>query len=272
MYTALGSYLDAKSNQGCWLLRIDDLDTPRNVAGATDSILSCLLRFGLHWDGEVYFQSQHLPQYQQQLLRLKQQNRVYACRCSRKKLAHAVIYPGDCRDCNFPDNDSTALRVRTQNLAIQFQDALQGCISQNLALEQGDFIIRRRDQIIAYQFAVVIDDADQGINHVVRGVDLLESTPKQLYLQQLLGLPMPRYLHLPLIVDEQGQKLSKQTLARPVDDSRPAHTLFFLLQLLQQHPPLKLKQAGIQDQLNWAIAHWQPQTLKKIRAIQPPIH
>jgi len=263
--------LDARYHKGFWRLRIDDLDTPRNVTGATDAILHCLQRFGLQWDGEVYFQSQHLQQYQQSLAKLQRQEWLYACRCSRKKLANSLVYPGYCRQAGFPDDHTTALRLKTQDLTIEFDDALQGNICQNLALEQGDFVIRRRDQIIAYQFAVVIDDNSQGISHVVRGADLLDSTPKQIYLQQLLGYSTPHYLHLPLIVDEHGEKLSKQTLAAPIDDSQPTATLFFLLKLLQQNPPENLLSASVQQQLNWAIAHWQPQALQKVRAIQPPI-
>lgn len=263
--------MDARYHKGFWRLRIDDLDTPRNVDGATDAILQCLQRFGLQWDGEVYFQSQHLPQYLQSLAQLQLQHRLYACRCSRKKLGNCLIYPGFCRDADFSDDHSTALRLKTQDLTIEFDDALQGKVCQNMAVEQGDFVIRRRDQIIAYQFAVVIDDNDQGISHVVRGADLLDSTPKQIYLQQLMGYPTPHYLHLPLIVDEHGDKLSKQTLATPIDDSQPTATLYLLLTLLQQNPPENLQSASVQEQLNWAIAHWQPQALKKIRAIRPPI-
>ena len=267
----MASFLDAKHHKGLWRLRIDDLDTPRNVAGATDAILRCLQRFGLQWDGEVYFQSQHLQLYQQKLTHLKQQQWLYACRCSRKELANSTIYPGFCRDADLADNNSTALRLKTQDVNIEFNDGLQGKVSQNLAFGQGDFVIRRRDQIIAYQFAVVIDDNNQHITHVVRGADLLDSTPKQIYLQQLLGYPTPHYLHLPLIIDEHGQKLSKQTLASPIDDSQPAATLFLLLKLLQQNPPKNLQNTSIQTQLNWAIAHWQPLALKKIRAIRPSI-
>lgn len=253
-------------------MRIDDLDTPRNVDGALDAILHCLQRFGLHWDGEVYYQSQQLDAYQQILSELRQQQWLYACHCSRKTLGHAAVYPGHCRDAGFSFDEPSAWRLKTLDLQIEFDDALQGKVSQNLAREHGDFIVRRKDDIIAYQFAVVIDDYLQQINHVVRGVDLLDSTPKQIYQQQLLAYPQPHYMHLPLIVDAEGNKLSKQTLAAPVDDANPASTLFLLLQLLQQNPPFSLKNASISAQLDWAISHWQPLALKKMRAIQPPIH
>lgn len=253
-------------------MRIDDLDTPRNVAGASDAILHCLSRFGLDWDGEVFYESQHMACYQAILTHLQHQKHLYACRCSRKTLANTPIYPGYCRDAGLAADTSTALRLKTLDTQIQFTDGLQGKVSQNLAREQGDFIVRRRDQIIAYQFAVVIDDYQQGITHIVRGTDLLDSTPKQIFLQQLLNYPTPHYLHLPVIVDRQGDKLSKQTLANPVDETNPTATLFLLLQLLRQNPPLSLKKAPLQEQLSWAIAHWQPQALKKIRAIQALIH
>jgi glutamyl-Q tRNA(Asp) synthetase len=252
------------------LLRIDDLDTPRNVNGASDAILRCLERFGLQWDQTADYQSRHLQAYQQILAELQQQHWLYACRCSRKVLNNQTIYPGNCREAGYPDSAETALRLKTQDMSIEFKDGLQGWVRQNLALEHGDFVVRRRDQIIAYQFAVVIDDYRQEINHVVRGTDLLDSTPKQLYLQQLLHYPQPHYLHLPLIVDLQGCKLSKQTLAAPVDATQPTETLFLLLKLLQQNPPAELQHAYIQDQLNWAVEHWQPQALKTIAVIQQP--
>jgi len=272
LYTALASYLDARRHGGLWLLRIDDLDTPRNTEGAVDAILQCLQHFGLQWNGEVYYQSQHIDTYQSILKRLQQQYWLYACHCSRKTLGHAPVYPGNCRYAGFSFEEPSAWRLKIQDVQIEFDDALQGTISQNLARDHGDFILRRKDNIIAYQFAVVIDDYLQQVNHVVRGVDLLDSTPKQIYQQQLLTYPQPHYMHLPLIVDQQGDKLSKQTLAAPVDDTRPEATLFLLLQMLQQNPPDTLRHAPINTQLDWAIAHWHPLALKKIRAIQPPIH
>lgn len=254
------------------MLRIDDLDTPRNVNGAANAILACLRRFGLTWDGEVDYQSAHLAEYRRILQRLFDTDTLYACRCSRKDLQGLGVYPGRCRALNHPNDAQGALRVRTDDRQIEFNDGLQGHISQNLASEHGDFVVRRRDGIIAYQFAVVVDDSRQGVNHVVRGVDLLDSTPKQLYLQRLLGYPSPAYLHLPVIVDGNGQKLSKQTLAAPVDTQQPEATLWRLLNLLAQNPPAALQRAPVTEQLQWAIAHWRPQALKKIRAIQAPIH
>lgn len=250
-------------------MRIDDLDTPRNADGASSAILHCLERFGLHWDGEVYYQSQQTDIYAGILAQLDQQAMLYGCRCSRKKLSGTAIYPGFCRNADLPLNDATAWRLKARNLQIEFDDALQGKISQNLAEQHGDFIVRRKDHIVAYQLAVVVDDERQGINHIVRGIDLLDSTPKQIYIQQRLGYSKPHYLHLPLIVDEDGNKLSKQTLAEPVDDNHPPNTLFLCLQLLQQNPPPSLRQASINQQLVWAVAHWQPHSLCNIQTLSP---
>lgn len=234
--------------------------------------MRCLQHFGLDWDGDVDYQSAHLADYQDILRGLFNSNSLYACRCSRKDLTEFAVYPGRCRALNFPDDAQSALRVRSDDRQINFDDALQGRISQNLARDHGDFVVRRRDGIIAYQFAVVVDDGRQGVNHVVRGADLLDSTPKQLYLQQLLGYPTPAYLHLPVIVDGNGQKLSKQTLAAPVNSEQPETTLWLILKLLEQNPPADLQRAPVAEQLQWAIVHWQSAALKKVRAIQPPIH
>ena len=233
--------------------------------------MDSLLSFGLQWDAEIYYQSQHLADYQRLLQQLLNQHQLYACRCSRKTLANQDVYPGFCRNQDYVDDHQTALRLRIQPQNLCFNDALQGSFAQNLADVDGDFIVRRKDQIVAYQFAVVVDDFAQGVTHVVRGVDLLDSTPKQIYLQQILGYSTPRYSHLPVIVDTYGKKLSKQTLATPVDSHQPAAALFLILQLLGQNPPANLSKTSVSEQLNWAIAHWQPQLLKKIRAIVSPI-
>ena len=213
------------------------------------------------------YQSQHIDFYQQILSQLKQQKLLYACSCSRKKLADHSIYPGFCREADNPDHTSMALRLKTPDLTVEFEDILQGWVKQNLSVEHGDFIVRRRDEIIAYQFAVVIDDYRQEVTHIVRGADLLNSTPKQIYLQQLLHYPSLSYMHLPVIVDSQGKKLSKQNLSTPVDQSHPSSTMFSLLEALRQNPPAELKNASIQEQLEWAITHWRPEKLKNISNI-----
>lgn len=277
LYTALASFLDAKAHQGKWLLRIDDLDTPRNATGAVDDILKTLESFGLEWDGKIYFQSDHLPAYQAMLAHLCHRQLVYPCLCSRKTLAtlqdnHQIgemVYPNTCRKSLLPCNSPHALRIKTDARTITFNDRLQGHNSQNLARQHGDFILKRKDHIIAYQFAVVVDDHQQGITHVVRGMDLLDSTPKQIYLQQQLGLPRPHYMHVPVIIDDQGFKLSKQTNAQAVDLKSPTPVIFKLLHLLKQQPPLGLQHAPKAELLDWAIAHWEPAALKYTCKLTP---
>jgi glutamyl-Q tRNA(Asp) synthetase len=254
------------------LLRIDDLDTPRNKAGSVDAILTTLEAFGLHWDDSVYYQSQHLDRYERLLAQLEQSQLTYRCTCSRKDLDGLFsdeipdighkIYPGTCRGKTICSDTPHAIRLITGLQPVSFQDGLQGSISHNLARQHGDFILKRKDGIIAYQFAVVIDDYLQGINHVVRGCDLLEETPKQIYLQQLLGFPTPAYKHVPVIVDQHGYKLSKQTLATAVDTQSPNLMLFNLLRLLKQKPPDEIKDATVNEMLSWAIINWQPDVLR----------
>ncbi len=266
LYTALASFLQTRSQQGLWLLRIDDLDIPRNIKGAADAILAALDVLGLHWDGRVDYQSQHIDEYHEHLGQLEQNGQLYPCTCPRKLLL-TDIYAGTCRHNHPPPNRPYALRVKTDQRDISFQDGLQGFISHNLATRHGDFILKRKDQIIAYQFAVVLDDSRQQVNHVVRGIDLLEVTPRQIYLQQLLGLTTPAYMHLPVIVDRHGYKLSKQTKAAAVNLAAPHQVLFTLLGLLKQNPPAALQHAPIAEQLDWAIAHWNPTALKKLQSI-----
>jgi glutamyl-Q tRNA(Asp) synthetase len=264
LYTALASFLQARSQQGLWLLRIDDLDTPRNIKGSGDSILKTLETFGLHWDGRVTYQSQTLGLYHEILDQLSQDKLIYPCTCSRKTLT--AVYSGICRNKQTLPTSLYSLRIKTDNRIIAFNDGLQGLISQNMA-DHGDFILKRKDQIIAYQFAVVIDDDRQHINHVVRGYDLLDSTPRQIYLQQLLGLATPDYMHVPIIIDEQGYKLSKQTRATAVDLKKPHTVIFELLNLLKQNPPGELQHAPLTELLSWSIENWNPNLLKNCRAI-----
>ncbi len=265
LYTALASFLDAKSNQGQWLLRIDDLDVPRNITGAAAQILSTLETFGLHWDASVAYQSESLSIYENALTKLAETQTIYTCVCSRKTLATE----GDCHclEKQIDLNTLHAYRVRTDQRLIEFNDRLQGTVISNMA-EQDDFILKRKDQIVAYQFAVVLDDAIQGVTHVVRGYDLLELTPKQIYLQKLLGLATPVYMHVPIIMDAQGFKLSKQTLAEAVSLKEPQKIIFQLLQLLRQSPPQALKTVCLSELLEWAIEHWNPEHLKSCHSIK----
>ncbi len=279
LYTALASFLDARSHQGQWLLRIDDLDTPRNIKGAAENILKTLETLGLAWDGDVAYQSQYRDVYNDILNTLTKNQLVYPCVCSRKTLAATNaetsfndVYPGTCRDRKTSPNSPYSLRIKTDHRVISFQDELQGSISDNLDERHGDFVIKRKDHIIAYQFAVVIDDDLQQINHVVRGVDLLESTPRQIYLQQILGLATPAYMHVPIIIDQQGYKLSKQTLATAVDSKNPQAVMVKLLTLLKQNPPQELESGSLTELLAWAIAHWNPTPLKNSRTMSQIIY
>lgn len=264
--------MQARSQQGRWLLRIDDLDTPRNIKGSAETILKTLEAFGLHWDDDVYYQSRHIDVYNDMINDLQRNKLIYPCTCSRKTLTASAsdrsdIYPGICRDRQTPPDGPYALRIKTDNRIIAFQDDLQGLISHNIAEQDGDFIVQRKDRIIAYQFAVVIDDDMQHVNHIVRGFDLLDATPKQIYLQQLLGMVMPRYMHVPIIVDRQGYKLSKQTQAMAVDLTSPNRVIFELLVLLKQNPPIELQQASVTELLSWAIEHWNPLLLSNTPAV-----
>lgn len=273
LYTALASFLDARHHHGQWLLRIDDIDTPRNQHGAVDSILRCLEHFELFWDGEIDFQSQHLDSYQSALEQLIKDDYVYACSCNRKQLAtHLGVYPQTCRTKQLELSGDIAIRLKTQDRPMDFSDGIQGEIRCNLLQEQGDFVIKRKDGFFAYQLAVVVDDYRQGITDVIRGFDLLDSTPRQLYLQQLLGYPTPHYSHIPIIVDTQGQKLSKQTQAKAVQTDHPHRTLLQLLEMLRQQPPVELQYASIAEILDWAITNWQKDKLQHLQTLQHPIN
>jgi glutamyl-Q tRNA(Asp) synthetase len=271
LYTALASFLQARSQQGLWLLRIDDLDTARNVKGAADAILSTLDSVGLHWDARVVYQSQCLEYYQHSLNELTKKQLLYPCSCSRKTLAASQsstdVYSGICRNKVITPDTPSALRIKTNTHTIGFEDGLQGFIAHDLAKQHGDFILKRKDGIIAYQFAVVIDDDLQQMNEIVRGVDLLNETPKQIYLQQLLGLATPDYMHVPIIVDQHGYKLSKQTRAMAVDLTTPHKVIFDLLVLLQQNPPIELQQSSVSDMIDWAVSHWTIEPLKNIQQV-----
>ncbi len=263
---ALVSFLEARTHQGLWLLRIDDLDTPRNIKGAADGILKTLDAFALRWDGQVAYQSQYLDDYQAALDDLAKHKLTYPCTCSRKTLSDN--HPCLCRDRQNPPSCAYALRLNTDRRIISFHDQLQGISSYQFKGRQDDFILKRKDRIIAYQFAVVVDDERQQVSHVVRGVDLLDSTPKQIYLQQLLGLITPIYMHIPVIIDKDGYKLSKQTLATAVDLKNPHAVIFKLLALLKQNPPDALRQAPPTELLTWAVGNWNPALLKNVQAIE----
>jgi glutamyl-Q tRNA(Asp) synthetase len=245
---------------------MEDLDPPREQTGAAASILADLERYGLDWDGEIVYQSSRLDAYAAALTRLRDRGLTFECSCSRREIADLVgdgpaIYPGTCRAGARNPAAPCAVRLRVDAGVIEFDDGLQGACVQNLQTEVGDFVLRRRDGLFAYQLAVVVDDADQGVTEVVRGTDLIDSTPRQIYLQQLLGLPTPAYLHLPIVVTEDGEKLSKQTGARPISDAPAAPTLIAALRFLGQTPPPDLAAAAPEDVLGWAREHWNPAPL-----------
>lgn len=270
--TALGSYLDARSHGGCWLLRVEDLDPPREQPGAADAIMRMLESHGLHWDGPVLFQHARMQTYQTAVESLLDKNMAYSCACSRREIVdsgmHGLegpVYPGTClkRLNNHTRAAGVRLKVPSDEI-FSFDDALQGIFKQHLAKEIGDFIVRRTDGHFAYQLAVVLDDAFQDINHVVRGADLLISTPRQIYLQRLFGLPTPIYMHLPVAVDMQDAKISKQVQTSQLAGDSPSKMLYRALQFLGQSPPAELQSGAPHEVLAWAVSHWQPNSIRGI--------
>ncbi|MFJ2366409.1 tRNA glutamyl-Q(34) synthetase GluQRS [Pseudomonas sp. NPDC087697] len=256
LVAALASYLDARSVGGRWLLRMEDLDPPREEPGAQAAILRALESYGFEWDGEMVRQSDRHDAYAQVLNQLFNHGLAYACTCSRKKLApYHGIYPGLCRNAGHASEDA-AIRLRVPELEYHFTDRVQGEYRQHLGREVGDFVIRRRDGLYAYQLAVVLDDAWQGITDIVRGADLLDSTPRQLYLQELLGLPQPRYLHLPLITQPDGNKLGKSYRSPPLTEDQATPLLLRALRALGQNPGSELDDANPREVLDWGIRHW----------------
>ncbi len=270
LIAAVGSYLEARRRGGEWLLRMEDLDEPREVPGAADAILQALEAYGFEWDGEVRFQSRRSAAYGEALERLERKGAVFPCACTRREisdsapsLASETIYPGTCREGLPPGRRARAVRMRVDDAVIAFDDALQGRVEQNLAREVGDFIVRRADGLFAYQLAVVVDDAEQSITDVVRGADLLASTPRQILLQRLLGYLTPRYMHLPVAVNRNGEKLGKQTLAAPLGITDAAVQLWRALRFLGQEPPADIAAGGIAEIWGWALANWSTESIPR---------
>lgn len=265
LVAAVGSYLDARTQGGEWLVRMEDVDTPRNVPGAADDILRTLTAFGFEWDGTVLYQSERLDAYGEALARLQGAGLAYGCACSRKEIAdsatHAAIdgglaYPGTCRGGLPAGREARAWRLRVDAAELAFIDRLQGRISQHLEHDVGDFVLRRADGLFAYQLAVVVDDAGQGITHVVRGADLLASTPRQIWLQRCLGYPAVTYAHLPVAANAAGEKLSKQTQAQALCVERAAAGLVDALRFLGQSVPDELARAPVATVWSWAREQW----------------
>ena len=277
LVAAVGSYLDARAAGGEWLLRMEDVDEPRSMAGAADAILRDLESLGFAWDGEVAYQSRRTAHYRAAFERLRLDGSVFACACTRREVADSTLgpdaaprYPGTCRNGLSPGREARAWRLKVGPGMVCFDDALQGRVCQDLAAEVGDFVVLRADGYFAYQLAVVVDDAEQGVTHVVRGADLLDSTPRQICLQQQLGLAQPDYLHLPAAVNAAGEKLSKQTRARPIAADRPQTALTAALGFLGQQPPADLADARLEDLWRWAIMHWQRSRLPRCRFAPAP--
>ncbi len=263
LLAALGSYLQARQQGGKWLLRIEDLDPPREIAGAADDIQRTLEYFHLYWDDRVVYQSQRLDHYRAALEDLNKKHLIYPCSCSRKTiqpLAHpgplGMVYPGTCRNKRVSLSARHSLRLRVADKNIAFMDKRFGPVSLNLAKEIGDVNLFRADGYFAYHLAVVVDDYLQGVSEIVRGSDLILHSPLHIYLQQCLGYPVPDYLHLPILVNEQGEKLSKQTGAQAIARERPEQTLLQLLTLLGQNPSEELQDANTDEILQWAVTHW----------------
>ncbi len=247
------------------------------MPGAAERIIDELIKFGLNWDGEITYQSDFLPFYHQAIEKLQAIKTIYPCYCSRKTLqaaspANPGYYPGICRQRSEIEPLPHALRVVAEDASLTFHDRIQNTVTQNLAKSCGDFIVCRKDEIIAYQLAVVVDDYDSQITDVVRGFDLLDSTPRQIYLQQLLGYPTPHYMHVPILLNALGQKLSKQTQAEAVNSKQPGKTLWLILELLQQSPPNQLRTDSVQTILDWAIEHWRPEKLNGLQHLSLDIH
>ncbi|MDQ7989701.1 MAG: tRNA glutamyl-Q(34) synthetase GluQRS [Candidatus Dactylopiibacterium sp.] len=275
LVAALASCLEARAHQGRWLLRMEDVDAPRTRPGAARTILAQLEAFGFAWDGELVWQSQRLDAYRAALEALLEAGAAYPCACTRREIADSALlapdgshrYPGTCRAGLPPGRPARAWRCRTGAGQLRWTDAIQGPQCEEVGQIVGDFVLLRADGQFAYQLAVVVDDAWQGVTHVVRGADLLDSTGRQLHLQHLLGAPHPAYAHLPVLTNAAGEKLSKQTLAAPLDPAAPARALVHALGLLGQAPPDGLARAAPAEIWAWAEAHWQLSRVPRQRSI-----
>ena len=270
--THLVAWLRARQASGRVVMRIEDLDLARTRPGSEHELLRDHEWLGLDWDEGPVRQSERLELYEQALAQLQRDGVVYPCSCTRRELQTSSaphedgpIYPGTCRSGPLHPERPMALRFVMPEPSPGFTDAYAGEVEAGRV--HGDFILRRSDGVFAYQLAVVVDDADQGITHVVRGADLLASTPRQIYLQGLLDLPMLHYMHLPVAVNEAGEKLSKQTLASPVAATQPVKTLLRVLEFMKQEPPLELAGGDVQAMLDWAVKNWHPERLNGMRTI-----
>ena len=281
LLAATASYLSARHAGGRWLLRIDDLDHDRCMPGLADDFQSTLSQFGFEWDGNVLFQTGRAEAYRDALAAIAAREQSYACRCSRSELSAAQatepgsepVYPGTCRSDPSAAAGPHAIRfaIDPAQPTVEFEDAFQGHCRQDCLVEAGDFVIRRRDGQAAYHLATVVDDAEQGVNEVVRGADLLSSTPRQVLLQRALGLPRPHYGHVPLLTEPDGRKLAKSRRAVPLAAKSASRQLWQVLGWLEQAPPPELAAAPVKSIWDWAIPNWQPGRLKgrRERRLEP---
>lgn len=275
LIAALASYLDARSHNGKWLIRMEDLDPPREMPLAKDHILQALEAHQLYSDVAIVYQSQRDDLYQQALLYLIDQHAAFPCTCSRKQLSHVKgIHFGNCHSNKLVPNAEFAWRFDCESLSttdkISFMDTLQGRFEQSIKEHIGDFVVKRKDQLWAYQLAMVVDDHLQGVTHVVRGIDLIDSTLRQNMLQQALNYSIPSYSHIPVACAENGQKLSKQNLAPALNLNTPQDNLWNALSWLKQEPPESLRYEAIKEILSWGVDHWQPNVLKNLKS-QPAL-
>jgi len=266
LVSAVGSFLEARHNGGDWLLRIEDIDPPREVAGSASSIINDLRCLGMEPDEPILYQSSRLDAYQQAIDRLLEAGLAYHCGCSRKDLPPSGIYPGTCRNGIPAGRIPRAIRFRVDRDFCEFNDKIQGRICESPADISGDFVIRRADGLFAYQLAVVIDDDFQGITQVVRGTDLLDSTSRQICLQKALGFITPGYMHLPVVLSTDGRKLGKRLETDPVRRRDPADAVALALAFLGQNPPSGL---SLDTLWNWAVEHWNSDLVPRRRAILP---
>ncbi len=270
--SALASYLDARANNGAWLLRIEDIDPPREPTGAKADILRALEFLGFEWDEKPLCQSTRLEIYQDAIDKLLESGNAYYCQCSRRDIRAKCrrgplgeyVYDGHCANRQL---ETGAVRVRVDSKCRVVHDAIQPTQQQNLAADLGDFIIRRRDGLVSYQIAVVVDDAFQQISHVVRGIDLWDNAPRQQFLQDLLELRYTRYVHVPVVVNTVGDKLSKQTGAAGLVLDNASKLLHNSLTLLQHWPPIELLGTHKAELLRWAVAHWDPAKLEGLASV-----
>jgi len=265
LVSAVGSYLEAKSAGGSWLIRVEDIDPPREVAGSSSSIIRDLLKLGMKPDGPVMYQSTRFEAYQNAVDSLLARGLAYPCACSRKDLPASGIYPGTCRNGIAEGKLARSIRFKADESCV-FTDSLQGTITDSPAGICGDFVIRRADGLFAYQLVVVVDDGFQGITQVVRGADLLDSTSRQICLQKALGLITPDYMHLPVVLSEDGQKLGKRVQTDPIKHQEPIFAVAEALRFLGQRPPQGMSLITL---WNWALEHWNSDLIPHRKAILP---